>query len=129
MNKSGQYVGVDEKYIPEEEKYVDNTLNDEIKGTLRDGVRSIKNYVSKDENKEKIKNTGKKVLKVGKGIAIGYLTIWIFVILIALTIIIVTAILAFKGTNDMNKASDEFDKYYNKIEEHIDDKIDYGFQE
>ncbi len=129
MNKSGQYVGVDEKYIPEEEKYVDNTLNDEIKGTLRDGVRSVKNYVSKDENKEKIKNTGKKVLKVGKGIAIGYLTIWIFVILIALTIIIVTAILAFKGTNDMNKASDEFDKYYNKIEEHIDDKIDYGFQE
>ena len=26
MKKNGQYVGVDEKYIPEEEKYVDESL-------------------------------------------------------------------------------------------------------
>ncbi len=126
MNKSGQYVGVDEKYIPEEEKYVDNTLNGEIKETLRDGVKSVKNYVSKDENKEKIKNTGKKVLKVGKGIAIGYLVYWIVGVIIALVVFITAFVIIFKTSSSINRETTET---YNKIEKHIDNAIDYSFKE
>ena len=45
MKKNGEYVGVDEKYIPEEEKYVDNETNKEIKDSINDGLRSVKDYV------------------------------------------------------------------------------------
>jgi len=126
MNKSGQYVGVDEKYIPEEEKFVDNTLNGEIKETLRDGVRSVKNYVSKDENKEKIKNTGRKVLKVGKGIAIGYLAYWLIGIIITLIVFITVFTMIFKNMNSMDSRQE---RIYNKAEKTIDNIIDRSFQE
>lgn len=126
MNKSGQYVGVDEKYIPEEEKYVDNTLNSEIKETLRDGVRSVKNYVSKDENKEKIKNTGRKALNVGKGVAIGYLAIWLTVIIIVIIGFITIFATVF---HEMNSMDSKQERIYNKTEETIDNIIDRSFQE
>lgn len=126
MNKSGQYVGVDEKYIPEEEKYVDNTLNSEIKETLRDGVRSVKNYVSKDENKEKIKNTGRKALNVGKGVAIGYLAFWLIGIIITIIVFITIFTMIFKSMNSMDSKQE---RIYNKTEETIDNIIDRSFQE
>lgn len=117
MKKSAQYVGVDEKYIPEEEKYVDNTLNDEIKSTINDGLKSAKNYLSKDENKEKIKNTGKKVLKVGKGIGIGYLCFIGFIILM----FIVVFILVF---SNFFKVNERADKIYNSAESTFNEVID-----
>lgn len=49
MKKNGEYVGVDEKFIPENEKYVDESL-----------------LGNKEESKKTIK-------KVAKGIGIGYL--------------------------------------------------------
>lgn len=125
MNKNGQYVGVDEKYIPEEEKYVDNTLNGEIKDALNDGVKSVKNYVSKDENKEKIKNTGKKALKVGKGIAIGYLASWIIGVIIVFIIIITALIMIIKNANSMD---DDFDKIYDAAEKRINNSINENIQ-
>lgn len=121
MNKNGEYVGVDEKYIPEEERYVDNTLNGEIKETIRDGVRSAKNYISKEENKEKIKNAGKKVLKVGKGIAIGYVGFWIFCVSLVLIVFIAIFISSFSTSNRIKKQTTET---FNKIERHLDDTID-----
>ena len=125
MNKNGQYVGVDEKYIPEEEKYVDNTLNGEIKDALNDGVNSVKNYVSKDENKVKIKNTGKKALKVGKGIAIGYLASWIIGVIIVFIIIITALIMIIKNANSMD---DDFDKIYDAAEKRINNSINENIQ-
>lgn len=125
MNKNGQYVGVDEKYIPEEEKYVDNTLNGEIKDALNDGVKSVKNYVSKDENKEKIKNAGKKALKVGKGIAIGYLASWIIGVIIVFIIIITALIMIIKNANSMD---DDFDKIYDAAEKRINNSINENIQ-
>ena len=50
MKKNGQYVGVDEKYIPEDEKYVDNETNKEIKDAVNDGLNSVKNYLTDEEN-------------------------------------------------------------------------------
>ena len=35
MKKNAHYVGVDEKYIPEDEKYVDDTVADDIKKDIR----------------------------------------------------------------------------------------------
>lgn len=125
MNKNGQYVGVDEKYIPEEEKYVDNTLNGEIKDALNDGVKSVKNYVSEDENKEKIKNAGKKALKVGKGIAIGYLASWIIGVIIVFIIIITALIMIIKNANSMD---DDFDKIYDAAEKRINNSINENIQ-
>lgn len=31
MRKNGQYVGVDERYVPENEKYIDDSLNNNLK--------------------------------------------------------------------------------------------------
>ena len=67
MKKNGQYVGVDEKYIPDEEKYVDNETNKEIKDAVNDGLNSVKNYLTDEENQKKIKKTGVRVFKIAKG--------------------------------------------------------------
>ena len=71
MKKNGEFVGVDEKFIPENEKYVEDSIigNDEIKN----GYNKVKSYVTNEENQEKFKKVGKKALKIGKGIGIGYL--------------------------------------------------------
>lgn len=111
MKKNGQYVGVDEKFIPEEEKYVDNTLNDEIKGVIKDGVKSAKDYVSKEENKEKIKKGAKKGLKIAKGIGIGWLSFYVIVFLIVICVFVFSFITFFKISNTNNVFfKDTFDK-------------------
>lgn len=117
MKKNAQYVGIDDKYVPENETYVDNTLNSEIKDTLKDGVKSAKNYLSKDENKEKIKNTGKKVLKVGKGIGIGYLCFIGFIFLM----VIIVFILVFSS---FFKANERADRIYNSTESTFNEIMD-----
>lgn len=91
MKKNGQYVGVDEKYIPEDEKYVDNETNKEIKDSINDGLLSLKNYLTDEDNQEKFKKTGKKGLKILKGVGIGYLIFFGFVI----TMIVITFIMIF----------------------------------
>lgn len=56
MKKNGQYVGVDEKYIPEEEKYVDESLlgpTSEIRDGIKSGVNKVKEYVQDADNQEK----------------------------------------------------------------------------
>ena len=58
MKKNGQYVGVDEKYIPEEDKYVDESLlgpTSEIRDGIKSGVNKVKEYVQDADNQEKIK--------------------------------------------------------------------------
>lgn len=70
MKKNGQYVGVDEKYIPEDETYVDDTINSELK-----------NYIGNKENRQKIK-------KIGKNVLIGYIIFGSIIFIIALIIII-----------------------------------------
>ncbi len=71
MKKNGQYVGVDEKYVPDDEKYVDNNLNSDIKNDMHDIYQGAKGYVLDKDNQEKMKNIGRKGLKVAKGIGIG----------------------------------------------------------
>lgn len=46
MKKDGQYVGIQDEYVPEDEKYVDNSINEGLKG-------QFKNYVNDKDNQEK----------------------------------------------------------------------------
>lgn len=121
MKKNGQYVGVDEKYIPEEEKYVDNSVNNEIKGLVNDGIKSAKEYVSDKDNQEKIKNTGKKGLKILKGVGIGYLVFIGFVVLMVIVIFAITFGSFFKISREVDDTFDEtihiIDKVIDNIEE------------
>lgn len=102
MKKNGEFVGVDEKFIPESEKYVEDPIigNDEI----RSGYNKVKSYVTNEENQEKFKKAGKKALKIGKGIGIGYLCFLgvIFALVIGIIIFSFTTLNNIRKTqNDM----------------------------
>lgn len=75
MKKNSEYVGVDEKFIPEDEKYV----NDSILG-------------SREESKNKIK----KGLKIGLGV-------WAAWVIIAIAFFVIIVILIFNYSKNMNK--------------------------
>ena len=59
MKKDGQYVGIQDEYVPENDGYVDNKINDSLKGQFT-------NYVTDKDNQEKIKRSAKKGLKYAK---------------------------------------------------------------
>ncbi len=109
--KNGQYVGVDEKYIPEDEKYVDNDLNSEIKEDIHNIYKGAKEYVSDKDNQEKMKNVGKKGIKIAKGVGIGYLIFYGFIILLVIFVFVFTFAQIFRinkiGGNLINNIIDE----------------------
>ena len=115
MKKNGQYVGVDEKYIPEEEKYVNNETNEEIKDSINDGLRSVKNYVTDKDNQEKFKKTGKKGLKILKGFGIGYLAYFLIIIVVAIIISIVVVVNMIKTNNKANDIYDQAGSIIDKV--------------
>lgn len=120
MKKNGQYVGVDEKYIPEEEKYVDNETNGEIKDSINDGLRSVKNYVTDKDNQEKFKQTGKKGLKVLKGLGIGYLVF----IGIVIVLVVSVFVLVFVNMAKMNNRADDVYEQAGSIIDKVTDEMD-----
>ena len=121
MNKNGQYVGVDEKYIPEDEKYVDNNLNNELKKDVHNMYQGAKEYVSDKDNQEKMKNAGKKSLKIAKGLGIGYLVFAGIVIVMVITVFIFVFSQFFKISRQSdeikNKATDIINQGINNIDE------------
>lgn len=121
MKKNGQYVGVDEKYIPDEEKYVDNETNKEIKDAVNDGLNSVKDYLTDKDNQEKIKKAGKKGFKFLKGVGIGYLVFIGIIIAFAIGIFV----LVFVNMDKMNDRADDITNQSNSlIDEVIDDMND-----
>ncbi len=123
MKKNEQYIGVDEKYVPEDEKYVDNNLNNEIKKDMHDIYQGAKGYVSDKDNQEKMKNVGRKGLKIAKGIGIGYLVFAGIVIVMVIAVFI----LVFSQFFKINKQGDEIrDKATNIINQGINN-IDDGY--
>lgn len=116
MKKNEQYVGVDEKYVPEDEKYVDKNLNNEIKKDMHDIYQGAKGYISDKDNQEKMKNVGRKGLKIAKGIGIGYLAFAGIVIVMVIAVFI----LVFSQFFKINKQGDEVrDKATNIINQGI----------
>lgn len=103
MKKNGQYVGVDEKYIPEEEKYVDNEANEEIKGKINEELSSFTNYITDNDTKENIKKAGKKGLKIAKRIGIGYIIFLVIIVIMAIS----TFVFVFINIIKINKRVDK----------------------
>lgn len=68
MKKNGQWVGVDEKYIPEEEKYTDESI---VGVTTNEMI-----------DKEKTK-------KILKGVGIGYLIFVSLILIMVITVFVV----------------------------------------
>ena len=121
MKKNGQYVGVDEKYVPEEEKYVETNLNDEIKKDMNNIYQGAKEYVTDKDNQEKMKKVGKTGLKITAGVVIVRVIFSVLVSLIAIAIFIFVFRIVFGissevfGINNIakgiiNKTASEIDK-------------------
>ncbi len=76
MKKNAHYVGVDEKYILEEEKYVDNTVADDIKKDIKNRYNNL--------DKEKVK---KGVRFLAKASMFYFAFIMIFIIVVFIIVI------------------------------------------
>lgn len=124
MKKNGQYVGVDEKYVPADEKYVDNNLNSEVKDDIHNMYKGAKEYISDKDNQEKVKNVGRKGLKIAKGYGIGYLIFSGFIVLIGIVIFITAFIVIFSQIFKVNKQSDEIKENASNIINEVSDKAD-----
>lgn len=110
MKKNAQYIGVDEKYIPENEKYVNNEVNEEVKDSVNDGLLSVKKYLVNKDNQEKIKNASRKGFKILKVYGLGYLMFFGLIMVITITMFIMI-ILSFGKIN--NSVNDSFIKNAN----------------
>ena len=119
MKKNGQYVGVDEKYIPEDEKYLDKEDNNEIIDMVNKGINTAKNYINDKDNQEKIKKTGKKGLKLLKGISIGYLIFFGFITLMIIVIFVFVIINMF----NTNKRVEDLKNNSNEMVDRMNDNI------
>lgn len=123
MKKNGQYVGVDEKYIPDDEKYVDNKLNNEIKDDIYNIYTGAKEYISDKDNQEKAKNIGKKGLKIAKKVGIGYLSFYGFIFLMTIVFIIVTFVIVFSQIFKFNKQNDKINDNFSSIIDEASDRV------
>lgn len=102
MKKNSEYVGVDEKFVPEDEKYV----KDSILG-----------------NREETKNKIKKGLKIG----LGVYAIWF---LLAMVFLVVVVALIFNHSRKMNeqiletydKANEQIFELYDNVVENMNDE-------
>ena len=90
MKRNSEFIGVDEQYIPEDEKYVDESILG---------------------NKEESKNKIKKAIKIGLGIWV----IW-FLLIIAFAVFMFVSI--FNYSKKMN--NQVLDLYYNGSEQILD---------
>lgn len=98
MKKNGQYVGVDEKYIPDDEKYVDESV---IGASTNEIANNVKEYLSDDKNKEKTK-------KIIKGVGIGYLAVVLFIFIIAIVVFVFIFMNFIKINNRINENQSNF---------------------
>lgn len=135
MAKSNEYVGVDEKYVPEGEQRKTHVqepiIGSENAQKIRDGITGGVNKLTSDEGKEKVKSGAKKGWKIAKGIGIGYLVFFCIVALLAITIIVVVIVNFIKaqGTqdkliDDFNKASSSMVEEYNKSKNEMQDEYE-----
>ena len=123
MKKNGQYVGVDEKYIPDEEKYVDNETNKEIKGAVNDGLNSVKDYLTDKDNQEKIKKAGKKGFKFLKGVGIGYLVFIGIIIAFAIGIFVLVFVNMAKMNDKTGDTTNQSNSLIDKVIDDMNDQI------
>lgn len=99
MKKNGQYIGVDERFIPEDEKYVDEPILG---------------------NKENAKNIMKKTTKV---IGIGFITYLIISLVITAFVLILMFKIAGNIFNTEDGMSNQVENIFNRISGQIENSI------
>lgn len=118
MVKSNEYVGVDEKYVPEEEQRKTHVqepiIGSENAQKIRDGIAGGANALTSDEGKEKIKAGAKKGWKAAKGIGIGYLTFICIGVVLTIIVFIVIIVTFIKGQNTQDRLMSSMAEGYSK---------------
>lgn len=128
MTKNNEYVGVDEQFIPEEEKtkqhVSESIIGDETRDKIKGGIRKGTDYLTSDEGKEKVKNVAGKGLKVAKGIGIGYL-VWIGVgALVAIAVFVLAFVIIGKAMNRQNQMLNNFDEVRDSLMQDFEETTD-----
>lgn len=95
MKRNSEFVGVDEKFIPEDEKYVDEAI------------------IEKNEENQK------KAEKIVKKIGTGYLIFLVFIIVIFISIFAFVIISGIKMHSAFSKQFDAVSEQFNEV---IDNK-------
>ena len=86
-------------------------------------MRSVKNYVTDKDNQEKFKQTGKKGLKVLKGLGIGYLVF----IGIVIVLVVSVFVLVFVNMAKMNSRADDVYDQAGSIIDKVTDEMNDNF--
>ena len=124
--------GVDEKFKPNEEEKKEENLGSKIANDANNAYDKARDYMSDKDNQEKMKNAGKKGLKIAKGIGIGYLIFIGLVLVGVITIFIVVISKMFtteKTTDDLrNKANNIIETVEDNITEAKSDKFNYDLE-
>lgn len=115
MERNNKYVGVDEKYIPEEEKNLNNSSDNEFRDDVNNLYKKAKEVMSDQDNQ-------KKAFKIFKGIGIGYITYIILGVIFAIAIIITVIVMFFKISNKSNDIKDDAKDFFNKVQD-VQDNI------
>ena len=123
MTKNNEYVGVDDKFVPEGEKkktHVEEPIiGSENAQKIRESITEEVNKLTSEEGKEKVKTGAKKGWKIAKGIGIGYLILWITCFVLAIGIFIFVFINISNGFNAKDKMLDEFNSVTNVAKDNI----------
>ncbi len=123
MAKNNEYVGVDEKYVPEEEQkktYVKEPIIDEENTQrIRAGINRGVNKLTSEENQEKIKKGAKKGWKIAKRVGIGYLFFVCLSFGFVITAIVAITVSIINSINVQNEMVDDFNnKSSGMLEKH-----------
>ena len=113
--KNGQYAGVDEKYVPENERYVNSSLGDEMKNDMYQAYRGAKGYISNKDNQEKIKKAGKKGWGIAKKVGIGYLVFNGLMVAVVIGLFVACAVFIFSQFSGKFGEQESLQQWSNEI--------------
>lgn len=119
MAKNNQYVGVDDKFVPEEEKrsYVQEPIiGSENVQKIRGAITGATSKMTSPEGKDKLAKGAKKALKIAKGVGIGYLVMWGFFILVFLVMLVFAIVFMSKSFSQQSEIMDTHDRMLDQQE-------------
>ena len=123
MAKNNEYVGVDDKYVPEEAQRKTHVqepiIGSENAQKIRDGIASGVNQLTSDEGKEKVKAGAKKAQKIAKGIGYYMAIKWIIVTILAIGIFILSIVIVITVIGQMQRTQKEYDQRHKSTEEKV----------
>lgn len=131
MSKNEQYAGVDDKYIPEEEKNDSgkDDFRNEVKNDMHNVYKGIKSEFSGKNDQEKMQNIGKTGVKIAKGYLIFKIALIAFVVIFFILTFIFILSSFFTTNRIIDESISSFGQIYNQATAGVDntsDKIQAG---